>query len=206
MLRGGNQIFTRTPTYVAKHARTTKNKKFLRLNNLVASTLITGLAVLLGLGGAGGTYALINSTSTASGGTIQAGTMILQINNSSSAALGNSPVTPNSPATKAFSVTNTSSVGADITGSVTTTETATLLGYATARITPVANQASCSAGLSGTQGALSGYKTSTSFSSLAAGETRWFCLELGLKAGTSGSVSGQTLNFTLTIDGAQNAN
>lgn len=173
-----------------------------RLRALVTSTLTTGLAVLIGVSGAGGTYAWLTASATAPGATVQAGTLTLQINGAASAALGTWEATPNTPQVKSFTITNTGNAPASLTGAIAATTTPALTPYATARLTNVANPAACVPGLGGAQGALNGY-TTAAFDTIAAGTTRTYCLEVGLAAGTPVSVSGQSLNFSLTVTGTQ---
>lgn len=172
---------------------------------LATSTLATGLAVLIGLSGAGATYALLSASVTAQGATVQSGTLTLLVNGSSSAALGNWAVAPSTPIAKAFTVTNTGDAAADLVAQTATTTNPSLASYATARVTPVANSGACTVGLAGTQGPLNGYTSPAALSTIAAGATQTFCLEVGLVANAPGSVSGQSLNFTLNINGTQNA-
>lgn len=179
------------------------NGRASRLRSLVASTLTTGLAVLIGVSGAGGTYAWLTASATAPGATVQAGTLTLQINGAASAALGTWEATPNTPQAKAFTITNTGNAPASLTGTIAATTTPALTPYATARLTNVASAAACVPGLGGAQGVLNGY-TTTAFDTIAVGATRTYCLEVGLAAGTPVSVSGQSLNFSLTITGTQN--
>lgn len=74
-----------------------------------------------------------------------------------------------------------------------------------ARITPVANAAACTTGLTGTRQDLAAYSQST-LDTMVKATTQTYCLELSLKAGTPVSQSGQGLSFTMTMTGTQKAN
>lgn len=180
-----------------------RSERRARWRALAASTLATGIAVLIGVSGAGGTYAWLTANGAAPGATVRSGTLTLLINDSTSAALGNWAVAPTAPQAKAFKVTNTGHAPAKLTGKVIATTTPGIAAYATARITQVGSSAACTTGLGGTQGALNGYTTATGFDTIAAGASRWYCLEVGIAANSPATVSGQSLNFTLTIDGTQ---
>jgi hypothetical protein len=136
---------------------------------------------------------------------VRSGTLTLLVNNSSSAALGDWAVAPSTPIAKSFTVTNTGNAATDVLAQIATTTNPTLASYATARVTPVANAAACVVGLSGAQGPLNGYTSPAALSTVAVGATQTLCLEVGLLANTPSSVSGQSLNFTLNINGAQHA-
>ncbi len=173
-----------------------------QLGILARATLATSVAVAVGVGGAGGTYALLSVTTQTPGATLTAGTLGLQLNGASSAALGAFAVSPNTPVAKALSVKNTGDVPATLRAEIAATSTA-ITSYARARITPVASAAACEAGLSGSQKTLNGYDEPLSGGSLAAGATRWYCFEVALATSTPATVSGQGLTFTVTVRGTQ---
>lgn len=172
---------------------------------LVRAFVASGAAVLVGLSGAGFSYAFLTSTANAPGATLTAGTLALRINGSSSASLGAFAVSPGTPAVRAFSVANTGDAPATIAAEIAAATNPPLTSYARARITPVANSEACAAGLGGTQAPLDGYAAALGGGALAAGATRWYCLEVALAAGTPATVSGQGLDFGVTLDGTQSA-
>lgn len=169
------------------------------------ATLAAIVAVVVGVGGAGGTYALLSVTAPFSGATLTAGTLGMQLNGASSASLGAFAVSPNTPVAKPFSVAITGDVPATLRAEIAASSTS-ITSYARARITPVAGAAACEAGLGGSQKALNGYDEPLSGGSLAAGATRWYCFEVALATGTPATVSGQGLTFTVTVRGTQSEN
>ena len=189
----------------ALRPRKRQKRRSIRLFSLVTTSLGVGLAVFIGLSGAGATYSYLRDSGTAPGATVQAGTLTLQINDSSSAALGAFSPTPNTPVAKAFKVTNTGNAPTALTATIAASSTPAITTYSLARITNVANAAACTTGLTGTQAPLNGYSTAAAFDTVAVGASRWYCLEIGLSSGAPASVSGQSFAFTLTVNGAQSA-
>lgn len=176
-----------------------------RLRTLVTSTLVTGLAAVLGLSGASGTYAFLNATGSAPGATIRSGTLTLAINLEGSGALGTWTPSPSIPEARTFTVTNTGDAPATLSGLIEDRKPDAMAPYSTARVTPVTSGTACKAGLTGIQGPLVGY-TTANLSTLAPGAKGTFCLEVGLLSNTPISLSGQEFDFTLTITGVQSAN
>ena len=191
---------------LALRPRTRQKRRTIRLFSLVTASLGVGLAVFIGLSGAGATYSYLRDSGTAPGATVQAGTLTLLINDSSSAALGAFSPTPNTPVAKAFKVSNTGNAPTSLTATIAATTTPGITTYSLARITNVANAAACTTGLTGTQAAMNGYSTAAAFDTVAVGASRWYCLEIGISSGAPATVSGQGFAFTLTVDGAQSAN
>ena len=189
----------------ALRPRKRQKRRSIRLFSLVTTSLGVGLAVFIGLSGAGATYSYLRDSGTAPGATVQAGTLTLQINDSSSAALGAFSPTPNTPVAKAFKVTNTGNAPTALTATIAASSTPAITTYSLARITNVANAAACTTGLTGTQAPLNGHSTAAPFDTVAVGASRWYCLEIGLSSGAPASVSGQSFAFTLTVNGAQSA-
>lgn len=176
------------------------------LRALARATLAASVAMVIGLSGAGGTYAFLTGTANAPGASLTAGTLGLQLNGASSAALGAFAVSPSTPVAKAFSVKNTGDVPATLAAEIEATSTPQISSRALARITQVANTAACTTGLGGTQTALHGYSATLGGGSLAAGATRWFCFEVALAANTPATLSGQGFGFGITINGRQSTN
>ncbi|MFT4294497.1 MAG: hypothetical protein QM582_03690 [Micropruina sp.] len=177
-----------------------------RLRALAQATLAASVAVLVGLSGAGATYALLSSTTNASGATLTAGTLGLQLNGASSASLGNFAASPNTPVAKAFSVRNTGDAPASLDAEIEATSTPQITAYTRIRITPVANASACATGLAGTPAVLDGYAATLGGGTLAPGAVRWYCFEIALAANTPGTLSGQGLGFTMTVNATQKAN
>ncbi|MFT3970353.1 MAG: hypothetical protein QM695_08735 [Micropruina sp.] len=169
------------------------------------ATLAAIVAVVVGVGGAGGTYALLSVTTPFSGATLTAGTLGLQLNGASSASLDAFAVSPNTPVAKPFSVTITGDVPATLRADITADSTS-ITSYARARITRVTDTTACAINLTGSQGALQGYSETLGGGSLAAGATRWYCFEVALATNTPATVSGEGLTFTVTITGTQSEN
>lgn len=172
---------------------------------LVHAFLASIAAVAIGLSGAGATHAFLAAGTNAPGARLAAGTLTLRINDSSSATLGAFAVSPSTPVAKAFSVANTGDAPAALDAAIAATSTPQLTAHALARITPVANSAACAAGLGGAQAPLNGYSAALGGGPLAAGATRWYCLEVALAANTPATVSGQGLSFEITVAGTQSA-
>ncbi len=162
-------------------------------------------ATLVGLSCAGGTYALLSATEEVPEATITAGTLDLRVNGSSSAALGTWTVTPTTPVARAFTVSSASDVPSTLSASARATTSQAIIGNTQLRITPVASAAACTVGLSGPLGDVNGYSVS-SLGRLAETQTRTFCLEVRLKAGTPVTQSGQGVGFALEVTATQEAN
>lgn len=176
-----------------------------RLRSLVHATIISAIAVVIGVSGAGATYAFLSSTEQVGGATVTAGTLTIQINGASSAALGPFAVSPSVPVAKALSVQNTGNAPATLDAVISAATTPAITAQTLARITEVANSAACVTGLAGPQGSLHGYSSTLTGGSLQPTATRWYCLEISLPAGTPATVSGQGFNFTMTVNATQSA-
>ncbi len=173
-----------------------------RYSRLLLVTVV-GVVFALAVAGIGGSYAWLNASTTSGGGTVQAGTIGLAVNNASSASLGDWALSPATPVAKPVKVSNTGDVDLSLTASITLTTVASVASVTKARLTPVANAAACATQLNGTPGAISGYTTAAGFDTLAVGQTKWYCLELFIPQGTSATTSGQSLAFSLTFTGEQ---
>lgn len=114
-----------------------------RLRSLVYGTVASAIAVIIGLSGAGATYAFLSSTVSAPGATVTAGTLTIQINGSNSAALGPFAVSPSVPVAKAFSVQNTGNAPATLDAAISAATTPAITSHTLARVTEVANSAAC---------------------------------------------------------------
>lgn len=173
-----------------------------RIRAAVTATLLTVLAVAIGVGGAGVTTALLTSTATQSGATITAGTASLRINGDAVSNLGSRSLSPAAPAVWYFTATNTGDVPLMLTGAIAAPSGPAYRSATRALVAPVANAAACTAGLVGTPAALDGY-VPPALGTLAAGATQAYCLVVSLPNPTPATGSGSPLSFTLTIDAAQ---
>lgn len=177
-----------------------------RLRALVHAIVASAIAVVIGVSGAGATYAFLSSTAPAGQATtLTAGTLTIQINGASSAALGPFAVSPSVPVAKAFSVKNTGNAPATLDAVIGAVTTPAITAHALARVTEVADSAACVPGLAGPQGALQGYAGALTGGSLQPAATRWYCLEVSLPAGTPATVSGQGFSFNMTVNATQSA-
>lgn len=176
-----------------------------RLRGIAWSTLSLGAATLLGLGAVGGTYALFNDSATMPGARISAGTMSLQVNGASTAALGSWTITPASRDAKSFTVTNVSAVPVDISANAVVTSATGLGANTTASLVAVAASADCTTATFPAPAALNGYAR-TRFVALAPGATQKLCLSMGALSSTPVAQSGQTVNFTMTMTSLQREN
>ncbi|WGD37848.1 TasA family protein [Lysinibacter sp. HNR] len=119
------------------------------LRSLMLVTGICGIAIVFGLSIAGETYAQLSSKISSKGPiTIQAGTLTLAINDSSSVQLGDWQIGPSKPVAKAFKITNTGHVDTTINAQIQTgSKSPDLVNHANARITSVADANACKVGL-----------------------------------------------------------
>ncbi|NUL49315.1 hypothetical protein F7P69_29570 [Cellulosimicrobium funkei] len=134
--------------------------------------------------------------------TITASTFDLQVNGAASAGLGTWDVNPATPVARAFTVTSVGSVPSTVTAQVTASTSQAITTNTQVRITPVTNAAACTVGLSGPLAALDGY-TAPSLGTLAAGQTRTFCLEVRLNPDTPVTQSGQGVGMTVDMTATQ---
>lgn len=183
-----------------------------RTSGLLGSTLLTALVVAAGVSGVGGTYALLSAQGDVSGATVTAASVGLNVNGAASADLGDWAISPATPVAKAFSVTNTAPTGpaasvspvrVNLQAAISVTASSAITANTTAVITPVASAAACTTGL-GSPSVLSGY--STTLDVIAPGQTKFYCLQLGLATGTPVAQSGLDTGFTVTLTSTQLAN
>lgn len=176
---------------------------FSRTRALVISTLSTAVAAALAASTVGGTYAWLNSRTTTPGVTLRSGSFELLIDGAGSTTLDPIKASPLTPAVRPFSVTNGGDAPANLAATATTSSTQGLLDYATARLTPVADKASCVVGSTAPDTPFKGFVTPPVFFILPVASTQWFCLELGIAPNPPEALSGQSLPFTLTVTGDQ---
>lgn len=169
-----------------------------RARALVAALIISFGALVLGLGAAGGTYALLSASAETPEATLTAGSFDLRIGGESPSAT----VTPASPVLRTFTVTSVGDVPSALSVRIAATSTQAITANTQVRISPLATGATCTVGLSGQIADLDGY-TNPSLGRLEAGGTRSFCLELRLKPGTPATQSGQGVAFSIRVDGSQ---
>lgn len=177
-----------------------------QMRSLLGALVVSTVAVLIGLSGAGVTQAFLTASTTAPGATLTAGTAAIQINGAASAALGSRTLTPNTPAVWAFTVSNTGSVKMDISAGITAPAIPAYAPATRALLVPVANAAACTAAVAGTPASLNGYTATTAtLGAIPAAATQTYCLVVSLPAGTSAAGAGSPLTFSLTVDAAQSA-
>lgn len=194
----------------ARHSLTHPRKRRIMRPLLMASGLLAG-AVVLGVVGTGGTYALWGGNVQVDAPAITAGTTGLTINGEQSHSLGGLNARllgPGDSVATAITVANTGSTAVNMTvsQSVVTAQTKALAGKLMLRLTPVASTADCVVGLAGgTSGRIAGFTTTATPVSLAVGAAQAFCLQLTLDTDAPGSMQGGTASFTLTVDAEQKA-
>jgi predicted ribosomally synthesized peptide with SipW-like signal peptide len=174
-----------------------------RLRALCVTTGVALGALVVGLSGAAGTYALLSDRAETPRATVSAGTFDILVNGQRTSPLGTWNLTPATPAVRSFTVTATGDVPSTLSARITATTSQGITASTQARVTPVASAAACTVGLGGTLADLNGY--SAPLGDLARGQTRTFCLETRLKDGTPVTQSGQGLSFTLTMTATQRA-
>jgi hypothetical protein len=166
---------------------------------LTATAALAG-AVILGVAGAGGTYALWNHSTSLDLGTVTAGTSGITVNGSADHAIQDADMVGQllpgySRITKLpVAVKNTGDVGLDID----VTSTVTGAGYLTVAIREVATSATAC-----TQTAYGATPVSTSSFVLTAGQTRYFCVEAQLATTAPASVQGVPSSIHIAFDGEQ---
>ncbi|WP_413317399.1 hypothetical protein AA0Z99_11255 [Agrococcus sp. 1P02AA] len=194
------------PQHAPRRAAHTRSR--VRRGSRFRSAAVTGLiltgATVLGIAGAGGTYALLSARAETAGATVTAGTLDLRVDGQAAAALGTLPVTPATPVARAFTVTSIGDVPSRLSASVSATTAQEITANAQVRITPVTSAAACAPGLSGPLAALNGY-AAPSLGRIEAGAQRTFCLEVRLNPGTPVAQSGQGIGFTMNITATQEA-
>lgn len=173
-----------------------------RLRALATVTVVLGALTVLGVAGAGGTYALLSARTETAPVTLTAGTMHLQVQGAVTADLGTWTLTPATPQARAFTVGLSGDVPGSLSARLAATTTPAILANTQARLTPVGSAAACTVGLGGPLADLNGY-TRVGFDTLVAGQVKTYCLELRLKAGTPVAQSGQGVSFTVTLDATQ---
>lgn len=168
---------------------------------IVVAILASAAAVALGASGAGVTFAFLNASATVTQATVKAGTFGIRIGDGTAAALPAKKLSPASPATWAFTVTNTGDAPADLAARIAAPGGPAYAASARASLTPVENASACTTGLASTS-SLNGY-TNPALGSLAAGETKTYCLVVSLPNPTPAAGSGSAHSFTLTVDAVQ---
>lgn len=172
--------------------------------SILTATAVMAGAVILGVAGAGGTYAMWNSSTTLNLGTITSGTTGLTVNAQNSYAIpassmvgsllpGRSVIT-----SVPLAVKNTGTVGLTVTAGSPLISGA-LSGNLSVAVRQVASSSSaCTPTATG--GTMS---TMTSPVTLAAGSTIYVCVEAQLASSAPATVQGQSANFTIPFNGTQ---
>lgn len=174
-----------------------------RLRTLAVTSALTLGATVLGVAGAGGTYALLMAEVQTPAATITAGNLELAVRGTSGNNLGTWALTPATPVARAFTVASTGDVSATVSAKIAVTAAQPIATHTNARITRVAQASDCRTGLSGPQRALSGYEFAEAGHVLPAGQSATYCLELSLGTDTPAALSGQGVGFSLTINATQ---
>ncbi|WP_141396672.1 hypothetical protein [Microbacterium gorillae] len=196
-----------TPTRRALRAGGRRDRHRRQRRGLVIAILGVLGTTVLGLGAAGGTYAMLTATADIGGqSAITAGTAALTINGTASGAtLAAVAPAPATPKRVAFQVSNTGDVALALSSTIAVTAPApAIVGVTRAIVAPVADAAACAAGPAGTPAAINGHTVPT-LATLPAGATAWYCLEVSIAPGSSAALAGQDLTYRLTIDGRQTA-
>lgn len=193
-----------SPQISTRRERRRRTNRRRRSRSLILSTLVVSGATVLGMAGAGGTYAFLSAQQATEQVVVTAGDLSLQINGAVSADLGSWQITPATPAARAFAVSSVSEgrLTSRLVAVVTPTSGSAIIANTQLRITPVPNEAACTVGLAGPLADITGYRV-TDPALLNAGETRYYCVEARLKAGTPASQSGQSVPFTVNLTTTQ---
>ena len=168
---------------------------------ILASCAAFGVAIVIALAAAGGTFAYFSSTTPLSAGTVTAGDAALRIQNVASypitgldttALLPGVPVFTSTPLT----VANTGTASLSVTqGAASFGAVNPINGYLVFAVGRVSNATtSCTAGAGTALG--SGY-------TLAPQTTMKVCVTVTLSLSSPGTVAGQSTSFSIPLDGAQ---
>jgi hypothetical protein len=168
--------------------------------SILTATAALGGAVVLGVAGAGGTYALWNSDTSLNLGTISSGTSGITVDGVADHPIQTADMigqlVPGSSRITKFpvAVKNTGTVGLDVHVSSTVTGA----GYLTIAVRQVASSATAC-----TQTAYGTAPTTLSDFTLTAGQTRYLCVEAQLATNAPASVQGVPSTFVVAFDGQQ---
>lgn len=195
----------------ALRAASTRDRLRRQRRGLALATLGVLGTTLLGVSAAGGTYAFLNASAEATGDTIAAGTDGLLIKGAPTAVLDGVRLDPATESRVLFDVTNSGDVALSLTAAlrVTTTPAPAIAANTRVLVAKVATAADCSATKApngprvaidtwNAQGATIGTIPATPGAQL-------YCLVVALAPETPATQSGQSFNYTLTINGRQTA-
>ncbi|RKW69409.1 hypothetical protein [Galactobacter caseinivorans] len=169
-----------------------------RLRRLIVGTALVAACTVVGISAAGGSYALLNAGTRLPGATVQAGSMDLRVNGAGTAGLGSVSLTPGTSRAVAFQVSNLGDVAATLGASMSAASSQAINDYTFARLTPVASAGACTTGLGGTRAKIDGY-TAANLDALAAGQSKFYCVEFSLDPATPASQSGQGVSVTIKL-------
>ena len=168
---------------------------------ILAACAAFGVATVLGLAAAGGTFAYFSSTTPLHAGTVTAGTSGLTIQNVASYPITGLDTTALLPGASVFTSTpltvkNTGTASLAVTqGAATFGAVKAINGYLVITVGRVSNgTTSCTAGAGTVLG--SGY-------TLAPQATMKVCVTVTLSLSSPGTVAGQNTSFTIPLDGLQ---
>lgn len=185
----------------------------MRTKNMLLTAVVIGLAVVAGLCGVGGTWALWNASVQSAAGTVQAATFDIQVNRQSIPAGAQSvsvqledPAARLTPSTKVYAAvtltnaTNASTplkVRADLgvpqPASSTASEMRQSLVLGTAPLT----------GGTCTSLAPTAYSTTAKTVQIAKGGSATYCVEVALKSSAPSTLSGKTVDVVLPLTVSQ---
>ncbi|NUL46985.1 hypothetical protein F7P69_17520 [Cellulosimicrobium funkei] len=173
----------------------------MRIKTMLQTTAVLGLAVVAGLLGVGGTWALWNVSAAADAGTVQSANLVVDVNTSSMLTDGTSTtvaleeptaqLTPDQPVYATLKLTNNSTATSGLTlRSTLRSDRATSDNVELSKALTVQSAAGKCADAT---------FQATSSAVVAQGDSRTFCLRMSLSANTPGSLSGQSATVTIPV-------
>ena len=174
------------------------------LHRMLSATAAIGVATVLALLGTGTSYALWNGEAVVDASSVSSGTVGLTINGAAAYSLtgldaarlapGRSQVAP-------LSIANTGTTRLSVTtsGTEVLAQANSLAGFLTASLVPAANCAVATF----VPAPLAGFTTTATPVVLEPGETRQFCLAIGLNAAAPAGAQGGSTTFAMAITGEQ---
>jgi len=174
------------------------------LRRMLSAAAAIAVATVLALLGTGTSYALWNGEAVVDASSVSSGTVGLTVNGTSSHSLsvldaarlapGRSQVAP-----LAIANTGTTRLAVTVSGTEVLAQTNSLAGFVTASLVAAADCAVATF----VPAPLAGFTTTTAPVVLEPGETRQFCLAIGLAAAAPSAVQGGSTTFAMTINAGQ---
>ncbi|MFC0249965.1 hypothetical protein ACFFIO_15765 [Citricoccus parietis] len=173
----------------------------MRIKSMLQTTAVLGLAVVVGLLGVGGTWALWNVSAAAGAGTVQSANLVVDVNTSPMLTDGTSTtvalegptaqLTPDQPVYATLKLTNNSTATSGLTlRSTLRSDRATSDNVELSKALTVQSAAGKCADAT---------FQATSSAVVAQGDSRTFCLRLSLSAKTPGSLSDKSATVTIPV-------